>query len=105
MNLTRAAPLRIPASDPDAPVAFHHALTGREPVAAGDHEQRLPSGDSQGLSNAKPRYATIKVDGLGIGPLRFHEPVGERTNGGANRPGSMRRDRGLRTGPNPDTLN
>lgn len=65
----------------------------------------VPSGDSRGLPNAKPRYATIKVDGLGIGPLQFHDLVGERTNGEANRPGSMRLDRGLRTGPNPGTLN
>jgi hypothetical protein len=46
----------------------------------------VPFGKSQGLSAAKLRYATINLDdGPGIDLIQFQEPVGERTNGVANR--------------------
>lgn len=48
----------------------------------------VPFGRSQGLPTAKLRYAT-NIDGLGIDLIQFQDPVGERTNGMANRPGSM----------------
>ncbi|MFF4378428.1 VOC family protein [Kitasatospora sp. NPDC001547] len=89
MNLTRAAHVGISVSDLDASIAFYTALTGREPVAEGTMHS-APFGRSQGLPVAKLRYATINLDNsLGIDLIQFQEPVGERTNGVANRPGSM----------------
>lgn len=88
MNLTRAAHVGISVSDLDASIAFYTALTGREPVAEGTMSS-VPFGKAQGLPAAKLRYATINLDGLGIDLIQFQEPVGERTNGKANRPGSM----------------
>ncbi|MFI7143025.1 VOC family protein [Streptomyces massasporeus] len=88
MNLTRAAHVGISVSDLDASIAFYSALTGREPVAEGTMDS-VPFGRSQGLPVAKLRYATINLDGLGIDLIQFREPLGERTNGKANRPGSM----------------
>ncbi|MFE4517849.1 VOC family protein [Kitasatospora sp. NPDC056783] len=89
MNLTRAAHVGISVSDLDASIAFYTALTGREPVAEGTMHS-VPFGGSQGLPVAKLRYATINLDNsLGIDLIQFQEPVGERTNGVANRPGSM----------------
>ncbi|MFE6495305.1 VOC family protein [Streptomyces sp. NPDC057748] len=89
MNLTRAAHAGISVSDLDASVAFHKALTGREPVTEGTMSS-VPFGKSQGLPTSKLRYATINPDNsLGIDLIQFQEPVGERTNGKANRPGSM----------------
>ncbi|MFF8293724.1 VOC family protein [Streptomyces sp. NPDC016309] len=81
-------PRRISVSDLDASVAFYSALTGREPVAEGTMSSG-PSGRSQGLPVAKLRYATINIDGLGIDLIQCTDPVGERTDGKANRPGSM----------------
>ncbi|MEU4356203.1 hypothetical protein [Streptomyces virginiae] len=49
-----------------------------------------PFGRSQGLPVAKLRYASINIDGRGIDLIQFTDPVGERTDGKANRPGSMR---------------
>ncbi|MFB7946466.1 VOC family protein [Kitasatospora phosalacinea] len=49
----------------------------------------VPFGRSQGLPVARLRYATIDIDGLGIDLIQFTDPVGERTNGRANRPGSV----------------
>ncbi|AUH39713.1 VOC family protein [Streptomyces sp. CMB-StM0423] len=88
MNLTRAAHVGISVSDLDASIAFYAALTGREPAAAGTMDS-VPFGRSQGLPVATLRYATINLDGLGIDLIQFQDPVGERTNGMANRPGSM----------------
>ncbi|MFE7114157.1 VOC family protein [Streptomyces sp. NPDC057654] len=89
MNLTQAAHVGISVSDLDASIAFYQALTGREPVAEGTMHS-VPFGTSQGLPTAKLRYATINLDNsLGIDLIQFQEPVGERTNGKANRPGSM----------------
>ncbi|MDX2297332.1 MULTISPECIES: VOC family protein [Streptomyces] len=88
MNLTRGAHVGISVSDLDASIAFYTALTGRGPVAEGTMDS-VPFGISQGLPVAKLRYATINIDGLGIDLIQFTEPVGERTNGKANRPGSM----------------
>ncbi|GGR55770.1 VOC family protein [Streptomyces roseolus] len=88
MHLTRSAHVGISVSDLDASVAFYTALTGRGPVAEGAMHS-VPFGRSQGLPVAKLRYATINLDGLGIDLIQFQDPVGERTNGKANRPGSM----------------
>ncbi|MBH5338206.1 VOC family protein [Streptomyces pactum] len=89
VNLTRAAHVGISVSDLDASIAFYRALTGREPVAAGTMHS-VPFGRAQGLPTAKLRYATVNLDNaLGIDLIEFQEPVGERTNGVANRPGSM----------------
>ncbi|MFE2935581.1 MULTISPECIES: VOC family protein [unclassified Streptomyces] len=89
MNLTRAAHVGISVSDLDASIAFYKALTGREPVAEGTMNS-VPFGKSQGLPTSKLRYATINLDNsLGIDLIQFQEPAGERTNGKANRPGSM----------------
>ncbi|MFJ6392843.1 VOC family protein [Streptomyces sp. NPDC091972] len=88
MNLAQPAHVGISVSDLDASVAFYQALTGREPVAQGTMDS-VPFGGSQGLSNAKLRYATINIEGLGIDLIQFQDPVGERTDGKANRPGSM----------------
>ncbi|MFC0602515.1 VOC family protein [Streptomyces palmae] len=90
MNLTRAAHVGISVSNLDASIAFYQALTGREPVVADETMHSVPFGMSQGLPTAKLRYATINLDNsLGIDLIEFQEPVGERTNGVANRPGSM----------------
>ncbi|MFB6817542.1 VOC family protein [Streptomyces sp. NPDC056347] len=90
MNLTLAAHVGISVSDLDASIAFYRALTGREPVVAGETMHSDPFGRSQGLPTAKLRYATINLDNsLGIDLIQFQEPKGERTNGMANRPGSM----------------
>ncbi|NRQ33404.1 VOC family protein [Nonomuraea sp. NN258] len=89
MDLTRAAHVGISVSDLDASIAFYRALTGREPVVAGETMDSVPFGRSQGLSDAKLRYATINLDNVGIDLIEFREPAGERTNGAANRPGSM----------------
>ncbi|WP_189491665.1 VOC family protein [Streptomyces antnestii] len=88
MNLTLGAHVGISVSDLDASIAFYTALTGRDPVAQGTMNSE-PFGRTQGLPNAKLRYATINMDGLGIDLIQFQDPVGERTNGKANRPGSM----------------
>ncbi|MFF4919815.1 VOC family protein [Kitasatospora xanthocidica] len=89
INLTLAAHVGISVSDLDASIAFYTALTGREPVAQGTMHS-VPFGKSQGLPVAKLRYATINLDNsLGIDLIQFQEPVGERTGGVANRPGSM----------------
>ncbi|MGN9794963.1 VOC family protein [Streptomyces sp. OZ13] len=88
MDLTQAAHVGISVSDLEASIAFYRALTGREPVAEGTMSS-LPFGRTQGLPVAKLRYATINLDGLGIDLIEFRDPVGERTNGAANRPGSM----------------
>ncbi|MFE7191531.1 VOC family protein [Kitasatospora sp. NPDC057541] len=89
VNLTRAAHVGISVSDLDASIAFYTALTGRSPVAEGTMHS-VPFGRSQGLPVAKLRYATINLDNsLGIDLIQFQEPVGERTGGVANRPGSM----------------
>ncbi|MFE5332432.1 VOC family protein [Embleya sp. NPDC056575] len=89
MNLTRAAHVGISVSDLDASIVFYRALTGREPVAEGTMHS-VPFGRSQGLPVAELRYATINLDNnLGIDLIQFREPAGERTNGMANRPGSM----------------
>ncbi|GAA3159531.1 MULTISPECIES: VOC family protein [Streptomyces] len=90
MGLTHAAHVGISVSDLDASIAFYRALTGREPVVADETMHSVPFGRSQGLSTAKLRYATINLDNsLGIDLIQFQEPVGERTGGAANRPGSM----------------
>ncbi|MGJ7417473.1 VOC family protein [Streptomyces cinereoruber] len=88
MHLTQAAHVGISVSDLDTSIAFYTALTGREPVAQGTMNS-VPFGRSQGLPTAELRYATINIDGLGIDLIEFRDPVGERTNGRANRPGSM----------------
>ncbi|RJL35718.1 VOC family protein [Bailinhaonella thermotolerans] len=88
MNLTQPAHVGISVSDLDASIAFYSALTGRDPVARGTMDS-VPFGGSQGLPTARLRYATINLDGLGIDLIEFQEPRGERTNGRANRPGSM----------------
>ncbi|MGW8365298.1 VOC family protein [Streptomyces wedmorensis] len=88
IGLTRGAHVGISVSDLDVSIAFYQALTGREPVAEGTMSS-VPFGRSQGLPVAKLRYATINIDGLGIDLIEFRDPVGERTNGAANRPGSM----------------
>lgn len=88
MHLARGAHVGISVSDLDTSIAFYTALTGREPAARGTMSS-VPFGLSQGLSTATLRYATINIDGLGIDLIQFQDPVGERTNGKANRPGSM----------------
>ncbi|MEV7676066.1 MULTISPECIES: VOC family protein [unclassified Streptomyces] len=88
MNLTRAAHVGISVSDLDASIAFYTALTGRKPAAEGTMDS-VPFGRSQGLPVARLRYATIDIDGLGIDLIEFREPAGDRTNGRADRPGSM----------------
>ncbi|MGW9453418.1 VOC family protein [Streptomyces sp. NPDC055632] len=88
MDLTRAAHVGISVSDLDASIAFYTALTGREPAAQGTMNS-VAFGRSQGLADANLRYATINIDGLGIDLIEFQDPAGERTNGAANRPGSM----------------
>ncbi|WP_407562144.1 VOC family protein [Streptomyces sp. 184] len=88
MHLTRPAHVGISVSDLDASIAFYAALTGRDPVARGTMNS-VPFGKSQGLPAATLRYATINIEGLGIDLIQFQDPVGERTNGMANRPGSM----------------
>lgn len=89
MNLTRAAHVGISVSDLETAIDFYRALTGREPVVADETMHSVPFGRAQGLSDANLRYATINIDGLGIDLIEFQEPVGLRTNGAANRPGSM----------------
>ncbi|MFT2019523.1 VOC family protein [Streptomyces sp. 796.1] len=89
INLTRAAHVGISVSDLDTAIDFYRALTGREPVVAGETMHSVPFGQAQGLSDANLRYATINIDGLGIDLIEFQEPVALRTNGAANRPGSM----------------
>ncbi|WP_433539655.1 VOC family protein [Streptosporangium sandarakinum] len=89
MDLTRAAHVGISASDLGASIAFCKALTGREPGVADETMHSVPFGGSQGPPVAKPRYATVDLDDIGIDLIRFQEPLGERTNGAANRPGSM----------------
>ena len=89
MNLTRPAHVRISVSDLDASIAFYRALTGREPSVANETMHSVPFGHSQGLSTARLRYATFDLDNIGIDLIEFREPVGERTEGAANRPGSM----------------
>ncbi|MEU6620629.1 VOC family protein [Streptomyces litmocidini] len=88
IGLTRGAHVGISVSDLDVAIDFYQALTGRPPVAQGTmHSVRF--GNSQGLPDANLRYATINIDGLGIDLIEFQDPVGWRTNGAANRPGSM----------------
>ncbi|MEU0403726.1 VOC family protein [Streptomyces sp. NPDC006197] len=88
IGLTRGARVGISVSDLDVAIDFYQALTGRPPVAQGTmHSASL--GKSQGLPDAHLRYATINLDGLGIDLIEFQDPVGWRTNGAANRPGSM----------------
>ena len=41
------------------------------------------------VSDLELRYATFNLDNIGIDVIEFLEPRGERTNGAANRPGSM----------------
>lgn len=89
MNLTRAAHVGISVSDLDASIAFYRALTGLEPIVADGTMRSVPFGGSQGLPTAELRYATFTIDNVGIDLIEFQEPVGERTNGAANRPGSM----------------
>ncbi|MFI8931506.1 VOC family protein [Streptomyces sp. NPDC053474] len=89
MDLTRGAHVGISVSDLDVSIAFYRALTGREPVVADKTMHSVPFGLSQGLPVAKLRYATFNLDNIGIDLIQFQEPVGERTNGAANRPGSM----------------
>ncbi|QVQ52744.1 VOC family protein [Spiractinospora alimapuensis] len=89
MGLTRAAHVGISVSDLDVAIAFYSALTGRDPVVANETMRSVPFGRSQGLSTAKLRYATINLDNVGIDLIQFQEPVGQPTNGAANRPGSM----------------
>ncbi|TYK43516.1 VOC family protein [Actinomadura decatromicini] len=89
MNLTRAAHVGISVSDLDVSIAFYKALTGREPVVADETMNSVPFGGSQGLPDAKLRYATFNLDNIGIDLIQFEEPVGRRTDGAANRPGSM----------------
>ncbi|MFI1659995.1 VOC family protein [Streptomyces sp. NPDC020472] len=88
IGLTRGAHVGISVSDLDVAIDFYQALTGRPPVAQGTMHS-VPFGKSQGLSDANLRYATINIDGLGIDLIEFQDPVGWRTNGAANRPGSM----------------
>ncbi|MFD6370350.1 hypothetical protein ACFWGM_25235, partial [Streptomyces roseolus] len=61
MHLTQGAHVGISVSDLDASIAFYSALTGREPVAQGTMDSE-PFGRTQGLPNAKLRYATINLD-------------------------------------------
>ncbi|MFD0555899.1 VOC family protein [Stackebrandtia endophytica] len=75
-------------SDLDRSIAYYSALTGREPAAEGEMDS-VPFGGSQGLSNARLRYATINLDNIGIDLIEFRDPPGEPTRGMANRPGSM----------------
>ncbi|MEV4252409.1 VOC family protein [Spirillospora sp. NPDC049652] len=89
IGLTRAAHVGISVSDLDASIAFYKALTGNEPVVADETMHSDPFGRSQGLPTAKLRYATFNLDNIGIDLIQFQEPVGQRTNGVANRPGSM----------------
>jgi catechol 2,3-dioxygenase-like lactoylglutathione lyase family enzyme len=89
MGLTRAAHVGISVSDLDTSIAFYRALTGREPVVADKTMHSAPFGGSQGLPSARLRYATFNLDNVGIDLIQFLEPVGEPTNGAANRPGSM----------------
>ncbi|MFI9785456.1 VOC family protein [Kitasatospora sp. NPDC051984] len=90
MNLTRAAHVGISVSDLDTSIEFYRALTGREPVVADETMHSVAFGHSQGLPSAKLRYATINLDNsLGIDLIEFQQPIGYRTNGAANRPGSM----------------
>ncbi|MHA4816142.1 VOC family protein [Streptomyces aculeolatus] len=88
INLSRPAHVGISVSDLDTSVAFYSALTGRDPIAQGTMSS-VPFGESQGLPIAGLRYATINIEGLGIDLIQFQDPIGERTNGMANRPGSM----------------
>lgn len=89
MNLTRPAHVGISVSDLQTSIEFYQALTGREPVIADETMHSVPFGVAQGLPLAKLRYATINLDGLGIDLIEFQDPIGLRTNGAANRPGSM----------------
>lgn len=89
IGLTQGAHVGISVSDLDASIAFYKALTGRDPVVANETMHSVPFGGSQGLPVAKLRYATFNLDNIGIDLIQFEEPRGERTNGVANRPGSM----------------
>ncbi|WP_051466814.1 VOC family protein [Actinomadura oligospora] len=89
IGLTRAAHVGISVSDLDVSIAFYKALTGTDPVVADETMNSVPFGGSQGLPTAKLRYATFNLDNVGIDLIQFQEPVGQRTNGVANRPGSM----------------
>ncbi|MGW5446136.1 VOC family protein [Streptomyces asiaticus] len=89
MGLTKAAHVGISVSDLDRAVAFYRELTGKEPIVAGETMNSRVFGHSQGLSDANLRYATFNIDNIGIDVIEFQDPAGERTNGAANRPGSM----------------
>ncbi|MFE1593519.1 VOC family protein [Nocardia sp. NPDC058705] len=88
IGLTKGAHVGISVADLDRSIAYYSALTGRDPVASGEMDS-VAFGGSQGLSNARLRYATINLDNIGIDLIEFRDPVGEPTNGKANRPGSM----------------
>lgn len=88
IGITRAAHAGISVADLDRSIAFYSALTGREPVARGEMHS-VAFGHTQGLPTANLRYATINLDNLGIDLIEFTDPRGERTDGHANRPGSM----------------
>lgn len=89
LNLKKAAHVGVSVSDLDVSVAFYGALTGTDPVVAGETMNSRTFGQSQGLQDARLRYATFNLDNIGIDVIEFWEPRGERTNGAANRPGSM----------------
>ncbi|MCI2419584.1 VOC family protein [Saccharopolyspora sp. K220] len=89
IGLTKAAHVGISVSDLDASIAFYRALTGVEPVVAGETADSVAFGHAQGLSNARLRYATINLENIGIDLIQFQDPTGEPTRGAANRPGSM----------------
>ncbi|RKR87678.1 catechol 2,3-dioxygenase-like lactoylglutathione lyase family enzyme [Micromonospora pisi] len=88
-GLDTAAHVGIAVSDLDRSVAFYRALTGTQPAVNDENMHGAGFAHSQGLSRSKLRYATFHLRNLGIDLIQFEDPVGERSQPAANRPGSM----------------
>jgi catechol 2,3-dioxygenase-like lactoylglutathione lyase family enzyme len=89
IGLRTAAHVGISVADLDRSVAFYQALTGLEPVVRDETMQGAGFARSQGLATTRLRYATLRLDNLGIDLIQFQEPVGEPAKVAANRPGAM----------------
>ncbi|RKN21210.1 VOC family protein [Micromonospora musae] len=89
IGLREAAHVGIAVSDLDRSVAFYQALLGVEPVVRDENMHGPGFAQSQGLPTTKLRYATFNLDNLGIDLIQFQDPIGDRSEPAANRPGSM----------------
>ncbi|MBF9133001.1 VOC family protein [Plantactinospora sp. S1510] len=89
VGLRTAAHVGISVSDLDRSVAFYQALTGADPVVRDESMHGAGFARSQGLPITRLRYATFRLNNLGIDLIQFQEPTGKAAEVAANRPGSM----------------